>query len=413
MRYLLVVPVPFHRLHDGRAAVESAFALHLQKLLASLGPRVAAIEVLAPAMDAAQYAANQGSLRPVDAATERIVFTAAFALGGGRLRAMLRLPALAARIWRAVGRAGWVHAGPSQLFSPFENLALAIGRLRSRHTIYVTDIDHRNSARMHLATGRWSRGVAWRRRHVHDRWFALQHHLARMLASTVFLKGRALVRDFGRGKPNVHYILDSAHSADMVLPPDRQQQRLERLQASVGLRACYFGRLVDYKGIDRMLRAVHAARAAGAAVTFDVYGDGPSREALTALTHELQLDDVARFHGSPASRRQVFAELAQCDVLLACPLSEDTPRSAIDAQALGMAVLAFDTYYYAELAEQNAGVVVVPWPDHAALAKALGALASDRARLVALARAAFTFAAANTQEQWLERRAQCTPGLRP
>jgi glycosyltransferase involved in cell wall biosynthesis len=412
MRYLLVLPVPFFPLDGGRAAVESAFALHLQELLASLGPKVTAIDVLAPAMDAARYEAAQGSLQVLDAAADRIAFAPAFPLGRGRLAHLLGLPRLLARIWRAVGRARFVHAGPSQLFTPFENLALAIGWLRRRKTVYVVDIDHRQSARMNLATGAWSRGVAFRRRHLHDRWFALQHHLARWSCSTLFLKGRALVRDFGRGRGHVHQILDCAHSAELVLPAQAQEEKCRRLAAGHGLRACYFGRLVAYKGIDRMLRAVHAARARGAQVTFDVFGDGDQLGTLRALATELQLDAAVRFLGSRPYGPEFFAELAGYDVLLAAPLSEDTPRSAIDAQALGIAVLAFDTYYYRDLAEQGAGVAVVPWPDTDALGDAMVQLAADRVRLVELARASFAFAAANTQEVWLRRRAGWTPGVR-
>lgn len=412
MRYLMVLPVPFYPLDGGRAAVESAFALHLDKLLASLGPKVTELELLAPTMATGDYEKAKGSLREVDAARDRITFTAAFPLGRGRLGYLLGIPRLLARIWRAVGRVGWVHAGPSQLFFPFENLALFLGWLRRRTTVYVVDIDHRQSARMNLATGTWSPGVAWRRRQIHDRWFAIQHHIARWLGSTLFLKGRALVRDFGRGKRHVHCILDCAHSPDMVLAPPAQADKLAKLAARGGLRACYFGRLVAYKGIDRMLRAVHAARAAGVDVTFDLFGGGESLDALRALTEELDLGKAVRFLGSRPYGPAFFAELADYDVLLACPLSEDTPRSAIDAQALGISVLAFDTYYYKDLAEQDAGVTVVPWPDHAAMAQAMVELARDRARLQQLCRRGLAFAAANTQEAWLEQRAAWTPGIR-
>lgn len=412
MRYLMVLPVPFFSLGNGRAAVEGAFALHLKKLLASLGPRVDAIDVLAPTMAAPTYEATKGSLLELDAAADRIAFAEAFPQNRGRLGHLLGMPRLLARIWRAVGAAGWVHAGPSQLFFPFENVALLVGWLRRRHTVYVVDIDHRQSARMNELTGTWSSGVAWRRRQIHDRWFAIQHHLARWLGSALFLKGRGLVRDFGRGKPHVHCILDCAHSADMVLPPAAQQQKLARLAAGRGLRACYFGRLVAYKGIDRMLRAVAAARTAGADVTFDVYGGGDSLDSLRALTTELGLGAVVRFHGSRPYGPEFFGELAGCDLLLAAPLSEDTPRSAIDAQALGIGVLAFDTYYYRDLAEQEAGVEVVPWPDHQAMATSMVRLAGDRPRLAELAQRGFAFAAANTQEDWLRRRADWTPGLR-
>jgi glycosyltransferase involved in cell wall biosynthesis len=280
--------------------------------------------------------------------------------------------------------------------------------LRRRPTVYVVDIDPRESPRMNRATGHWSVGVAFRARYLHGAWLGLQSHLARLCCTTLFLKGAALVRDYGRGRPHVHDILDSAHAEDMVLAGDERQQRLERLAGRGPVRACYFGRLVRYKGVDRMLRAVAQARAAGADVTFDVYGGGEDRPALEALAHELGLDPVVRFHGARPYGDELFAGLAACDLLLAAPLSEDTPRSALDAQARGMGVLAFATYYYRDLAEKGAGVETVPWPDVGAMADALVALHADRRRLVELAERGLTFAAANTQDVWLARRAQWT-----
>jgi glycosyltransferase involved in cell wall biosynthesis len=168
---------------------------------------------------------------------------------------------------------------------------------------------------------------------------------------------------------------------------------------------------VPFKGVDRMLRAVRAARDAGADVTFDVFGAGDEQARLAALAAELRLGDVVAFHGARPYGPAFFAELADLDLLLAAPLSEDTPRSAIDAQALGMGVLAFDTYYYAELAQQGAGVATAPWPDDAALGRQLAALAADRERLVDLGARGVAFAAANTQESWLRRRASWTPGI--
>ncbi|MFY9342864.1 MAG: glycosyltransferase, partial [Planctomycetota bacterium] len=373
-RYLLVVPVPFHPLPDGRAAIESAFATHLQALLASLRPRITELEVLAPAMDDAAYAASKLSLRELDPAADGIRCTPAYPLNTGRLRFLLGLPRLLLRLWRAVGRAAFVHAGPSPLWRPFENVALLFGWLARRTTVYVTDIDHRESPRMNVATGAWSRGVAFRARHLHGRWTALQHHLARWLCSTLFLKGQALVRDYGRGRAHVHYILDCAHGEDVVLDGARLDAKCRQLAApGRPLRACYFGRLVAYKGVDRMLDAVAQARGSGAAVTFDIWGAGDAEPALRARVATLRLDRVVTFHAPLPYGGELFTELAQCDLLLAAPLSQDTPRSAIDAQALGLPVLAFDTYYYRELAAQGAGVRVVPWPDVAALAQALAA----------------------------------------
>lgn len=178
------------------------------------------------------------------------------------------------------------------------------------------------------------------------------------------------------------------------------------------LRACYFGRLVDYKGVDYMLRAIAAAVRDGAKVQFDIFGSGEAEPSLRALQIELGLQDVVRFHGPRPYGVEFLTELANYHLLLAAPLSEDTPRSAMDAQAIGMGVLAFDTYYYAEIAAQGAGVTVVPWPDIQAMAKAITRLGANRAELVLLGERGIAFAAANTQEQWLERRAAWTPGIR-
>ncbi|MBM3961906.1 MAG: glycosyltransferase [Planctomycetes bacterium] len=410
MRYLMVVPVPFFALDDG-AAIESAFAKHLKELLDSLAPTVTELEVFAPAMSAAQRETAKASLATLRPATDRIHFTAAYPHGRGRAAALLGLPGLVGRLWRAIGRTAWVHAGASPLFAPFENVALALGCLRRRHTIYVIDIDHRASVRMKRATGAWSRGVCLRRRLIHDPWQALQHHLARIFCSTLFLKGKAMVRDYGRGRPHVHHILDCAHSADMLLTPSALAAKGDAQRRRGGLRACYFGRLVAYKGVDRMLRAVRQARDLGADVTFDVYGDGEEFGRLQGLAGELGLAGVARFHGARPYGPAFFQELAGLDLLLAAPLHEDTPRSAIDAQALGIGVLSFDTYYYADLASDGAGVVTVPWPDHDAMSSALVALAADRERIVDLGVCGVAFASANTQERWLARRAAWTPGI--
>jgi glycosyltransferase involved in cell wall biosynthesis len=413
-RYLVVVPVPFWPLPEGKAAIESAFAEHLVQLLASLRPCVEAIEVVAPVMDAASYDRSRNTLRVFDPSADHITCVAAYPANAGTLGHLLGLPGLAVRLWRAVGRAAFVHAGPSHLWRPFENLALLIGWLRRRTTVYITDIDHRESARMNLATGAWSRGAFWRSRLVYQPWLSLQHHLARLCCSVLFLKGQGLVRDYGRGQPHVHYLLDCAHGADLVIDAAQLEARCARmLQPGAPLRACYFGRLVPYKGIDRMLAAVAEARARGAEVSFDVFGNGEAEAPLRRLAADLGIAEHVHFHGALPYGKPLFAALDRCDLLLAAPLREDTPRSAVDAQALGMGVLAFDTYYYRELAAQGAGVQVVPWPDTAALTEALQTLAADRAALAGMARAGVAFARANTQEQWLRRRAASTPGIDP
>lgn len=413
-RYLVVVPVPFRPLDDGRNAVESAFAEHLRKLLQSLQPRVERLEVVAPVMQAAAYESLRPSLAELRVEVDGVEFTPAYNLPRGTRRHLLAMPRLAFRLWRAVGRSGFVHGGPASLLQPFQNLALLFGWMRGRTTVFVMDIDHRDSPRMSLRSGLYGYGSYWRAQYIQRPWVGLQVRLAAMLCSTLLLKGRALVDDYGRGRRNVHYLLDCAHSAELVVDGDRllaKHRRIVGLQRP--LRACYFGRLVAYKGVDRMLAAVAQARRDGADVTFDIFGAGDCETALRGQTHRLQLQGVVTFHGPMAYGPMLFAELERCDLLLAAALAQDTPRSAVDAQAAGMGVLAFDTYYYRELHDLGAGVELVPWLSVEGLAAALAALAGDRERVVALSRLAVEFARRHSQEDWLRRRAEWTLGKVP
>jgi glycosyltransferase involved in cell wall biosynthesis len=159
--------------------------------------------------------------------------------------------------------------------------------------------------------------------------------------------------------------------------------------------------------------AVAQARRNGAEVTFDIFGFGDRETALREQVQRLQLQGAVTFHGPKPYGSKLFAELEPFDLMLAAMLAQDTPRSAIDAQAAGMGVLAFDTYYYRELQELGSGVELVPWPDVAAMASALGRLAADRDRVVAMSRRAVEFARRNSQDDWLRRRAGWTFGTAP
>lgn len=411
-RYLMVLPVPCWQLTEGRFAVESAFAEHLRLLLASYQGRFDELVLAAPAMAKSQYEQGAAGCAELTAARDHIVFVPMHAAQCGRLQFWRSLPRLLARLWRLVGEAEVVHAGGSAtLWRPFEFLGWLLGWLRRRKTVFVVDIDHRNSAAMQRHAGLMSFWVSWRAQLLHNRWRNLQLWLAVRGASLVLVKGAQLAADFGRARGQVHNFLDAAHSHALLLSaaawPTRAHDLRQRPAGS--LRLVYFGRLVAYKGIDRMLLAVQRAVALGVDAELDLFGDGEQRAELQALAARLQLGARVRFAGVRPYGAEFLAEVGTADALLACPLSEDTPRSALDAQARALPVVAFATYYYRELAAAGAGVRCVPWPDVEALAQELVRLSQDRAQLVQLAQAGLAFAGRNTQEHWLARRASWLP----
>jgi glycosyltransferase involved in cell wall biosynthesis len=406
LRYLMVLPVACFPLDSGKFATESAFGAHLRMLRGKLAPRFDEIAVVAPTLTPADYEKRKSSLAVLSRAEDGISYVPLHPSGEGPLRYWLRrLLPTARTLWRAVGEADLVHAGASHVYAPREILALVFGWLRGKPTICVCDIDERRSPEMNLRSGRWSRGAYLRARFFYDPAFNLQLWLAARFCSLCLYKGEALASDFGRGRPSVRNFVDSAFSAEHLVPRARLEEKLSAsADPARSLELVYFGRLTAYKGVDRCIDALARARALGCEkLRFTVIGGGEEAESLESLARERGVAEQVRFLGALPFGPRLFEELYRSDLLLATPLSEDTPRSALDALAAGVPILAFDTYYYRELVRSGA-VDTVPWPDVDALAQRLTRHAADRTWLAAAARRGVEFAAANTQEIWLDRR---------
>jgi glycosyltransferase involved in cell wall biosynthesis len=154
-----------------------------------------------------------------------------------------------------------------------------------------------------------------------------------------------------------------------------------------------------------MLRALRVSLdLGGGSFSFDIFGQGAQESRLRELSRTLHLESVVQFHAAVPFGREFFETLQALDVLLAAPLAQDTPRSALDAQASGQYVLAYDTYYYRDLQASGAAVEVVPWRDVEAMGRALVMLFQDRDRLTLAIERGVAFARQNTQEIWLQRR---------
>lgn len=404
--YLMVLPVAFHRTAEGRFASESAFAEHLRLLKRGLDDSFGTLVVAGTELPREQYEALKSSWVEIDEREEGIRFHALHSSQAGHAEFLKQLPKLLLELYGEVKQARVVHAGPAFLYRPVSIASLVLGAGLGKVTISVTDIDNRESAWMNYQTGRWSKRQYWTTRLVHHTSDHLQHLFVSKVCSLVLLKGKRLADDYGQNKPNVKNFLDSAYGPEHIIAPADLETKLARLEnPAEPLRLTYFGRLVAYKGIDHMLRALREASAhEDFRASFDVYGDGPEREKLTALSRELGLEAIVRFHGAIAFGPEFFRTIQNLHVLLAAPLSQDTPRSALDAQASGLFVLAYDTYYYQELVGAGAAVDVVPWPDAGALAARLVQLNRDRAALSSAIRRGVEFSRHNTQDHWLEKR---------
>ncbi|GGG93420.1 glycosyltransferase [Silvibacterium dinghuense] len=409
--YTMVLPVRHFRIDEGTVAVESAFAEHLRMMRTRIGAGARQLVVASPGMSRAAYEAGKQGFAVIDERAEQVAFCMLFAdeaalSTAGKLR-LLRpvMKTLSGLVKQSI----CIHSGLSwDVWLPFEFVSIVLGVMAKRRTVFVVDIDYRNSAWMSYRTGDWSLRSYLLCKYVYDVARSLQVWIAARYCSLVLLKGKKMVADFGAGRPNVKAILDASHSERNIIDRESVERKLEELRDPARpLKLIYFGRLIAYKGIDRCLRAVAAARNAGANITLDIIGGGPQADELQALARELHAEGFVAFHGAMQFGQEFFRVLYPFHLLLAAPLREDTPRSALDAMAAGIPYLAFDTYYYRELLESGGGRVV-PWPDTDAMARMLIHLASNREEVAQMVEAAIVFAQANTQEIWLERRMEWT-----
>ncbi len=411
MKYLMVLPVKFFRVSNGIVATEGAFRKHLSQLADSLGSSLTGITITAPEMSVDSYIARKSYVAEIDEQKDRLNYVPLEPAIVGALTYWFKyLPKIIPTIYAEVRSASVIHAGPSQLFYPREFLAILIGWLSKKKTIFVVDIDWRRSAWMNYKAGRWSLKGYRLSSAVYNPVLSLQVRFDRRFCSLVMLKSQKLVDDYGKGRANVKNILDTAYSAEHLIPDAVLAKKLAKLtEASRPIRLIYFGRLTGYKGVDRMITAIRLIREqSGPAISLTIMGLGEDELLLKQQVKEQQLQDMVTFVGPMEYGPLLFTELLQFDLLLATPLAQDTPRSALDAMAVGMPLLAYDTDYYKDLQTLSRAIKVVPWLDDQALAQAILHLNSNREELATMSSAGAQFARQNTQEIWLAKRAEWT-----
>ncbi len=137
----------------------------------------------------------------------------------------------------------------------------------------------------------------------------------------------------------------------------------------------FVGRLVDYKGVDVLLRAV--ARVPQAEL--DIVGTGPREGSLRDLARGLELSGRVRFQGRLSDReRSLLLSRARALVLPSLDASETFGLVQLEAMAAGTAVIVSDLPTgVAEVGRAGRTALVVPPGDVDALAHALSRLQDD------------------------------------
>lgn len=408
MDYVIAVQAPAYPLSPSTFATESAFAEHLKELRRSIGPRFAKLVLLAPRLTEDQYNAKRAHLGIVNLESDEVLFVP---LHETSTRAKQFWFSHARQLWRqisaTVSGAGVVHSGLSDdIWRPTMAMVNLAAWRAGKPVIFVVDIDFRQHAKRNYKLGTWGTKSYVVCRLVYDPIKWLQVWFAVRLYSLVLLKSASMVRDFGRGRPNVKNFYDTVHSLDDILSESALSQRQHWLvDETTPFTLAYFGRLVSYKGLDRAIEAVRLARAQGEDVRLQLLGEGECEHDLRRQVTDSGLESIVRFHPQVAYGSPLFEQLGQAHMSIATPLVEDTPRAAFDSLARGLPIIAFDISYFRDLAQESGAVELAAWPDAAAMARGLVALSRDRRRVAAMAGRGVAFARANTQSAWLEQRA--------
>jgi glycosyltransferase involved in cell wall biosynthesis len=152
------------------------------------------------------------------------------------------------------------------------------------------------------------------------------------------------------------------------------------------------GRLVDKKGFDTLLRACALLRDRGLRFRCMIYGDGPQREALEALTAELALTEMVSMPGAVLQDELLDIYRQATVFALPCQVLDNgdrdgLPNVLVEAMAMEVPVVSTAVSGVPELVDSGDNGLLVPPRQALALADAIEALLRDPALRRRMARA--------------------------
>ena len=179
------------------------------------------------------------------------------------------------------------------------------------------------------------------------------------------------------------------------------------------------GRLVEKKGFDQLIDAVHALREAGREVRADIVGDGPLRDELTEQIRALDLEEHVHLLG-PRTQEEVRALLSRADLFVAPFVIADDgnadglPTVLLEAMASGIPCVAASVTAVSEVIIDGRTGWLVPTGDTPALIDAVREALDPATDRLARTTAARELVAAHydSRSQALRLRELADPSLR-
>lgn len=363
--YLIIVSCPFIAKPDGRLYVTDEWRRDLQQHF----PYIRNLLLAGPVVKAGS---DQIPLFELQSIVPKGVRVEAVRLpdDNSLLKGLGYLPAVIAKLWRAVRNAQIVHCDvlDGGHIYPYGLVAVPIAWLNRRFIVnFVENIG------MQLDKGR----ASW----VHR----LQSNV--LVAAAKWCLARAHVvftsyeasRDVLLGKDSAKtHVLPYVYLLEEELIDTGEAERLweEKQRAFQPVRMCVATRLVASKGIGVLLDALRRLIAEGVPLEFHVYGAGPLEGECRAVADASTERTRVVFKGT-LPYGPVFLETLRRYHLVVIPsISDEQPRILFDSFSQATPVLASRTLGMARYAELGQGILVEPG-DVESLTRALREIAND------------------------------------
>lgn len=136
-------------------------------------------------------------------------------------------------------------------------------------------------------------------------------------------------------------------------------------------------RLVPWKGIDTVIRVVHALKQQGFPITLEIIGDGVLRQSLESQVDELSARAYIRFLGA-VSHQEVGRRVKAVDAFVLNTSYEGLSHHLIEAMSLNTPIITTPVGGNVELIEDGVSGMFITYRDEEALAQALIQLMRDR-----------------------------------
>lgn len=213
-------------------------------------------------------------------------------------------------------------------------------------------------------------------------------------------------------QPNSMVFFDNRVRSDGVVSPADCAAKAVTLGAGGPLRLVFGGRFTPMKGVMDLPDVANELRRLGVAFRFDVYGDGPQKEALAARISALKLDDVMRLCPPVDFRTEWVKVLREEQDLFVCPHPQGDPASTYpEVMSCGVPMVGYANSAFRGIVKRSGCGWLSPVGAPKALAAEIARLDKARPEISKMAVDGLKFARENAFEVTFRRRMEHVMGL--